>query len=600
MELFIKDETFQSLYNLDTFESFIWTDRYKGFGNFELYTPINQRILQIVDMLQEKMEEQLDCYIWSKDAKSTMIIEDLQIVTDVESGNHLTISGRGLESILERRIIWNQTSLDGNLQEGVEKLINESIINPSISDRKIPNFVFQYSQNEYIKKLEIRAQYTGDNLYDVIMGICDIYQLGFDVFLDSNNDFVFLFTVGEDRSYDQDQNPYVIFSTKYENIINSDYLESEKTLKNVTLVAGEDQGDSRKRVIVGEASGLARRELYTDARDIQSEPYAQELEDDKEILGAYEQQLSEDEESLSELIEASNEETEEYLKTMEEYAQLKKDYETRILSLNQRVSYYNSRIAAYVSSLSADQKISYDLRNQYKIQIENYENLIDECTNKINSYNDKLKNERTLTYDKVVQYEEGIEAEENKKSGYEDQKKPIEESKREEEKKLPDYEDTLDNYEKKISKYEGIVSDDEKTLSETIKASDNKAEEYLKRMEEYKEVEEAYENRITESKSKIEEYNLKIIEDEKALNELYDALLKQRGRKKLSENVYTKVFTSEIEAKKMFVYEKDFFKGDIVQIVNEYNMESRVRVSEIVRVQDVSGNSMYPTFEVVA
>lgn len=361
MEIFVMDEKFRSLYNLDTFESLIWTERYNGCGNFEFYTPVNQAILQVVNTIQQKMEAKLDCYAWLKESATTMVIEDLEITTDTETGNHLIVSGRGLESLLERRIIWEQTNLNGNLQNGVQKLINDAIINPKIADRKIPKFLFSASANEYVKELSLRAQYTGDNLYDTILTICDTYQLGFDVSLDMNNNFVFSLTYGEDRSYDQNKNPYVIFSPRYENIINSDYLESSKTLKNVTLVAGEDSGTSRRTRIVGSGSGLARRELYTDARDIQSE-----------------------------------------------------------------------------------------------------------------------------------------------------------------------------------------------------------------------------------------------VDGGKLTDAQYNALLDQRGSEKLVEHVYTKVFTGEIEATKTFVYDRDFFKGDVVQIVNEYGMESKVRVSEVVRVQDTNGYSMYPTFQVVA
>ena len=40
--------------------------------------------------------------------------------------------------------------------------------------------------------------------------------------------------------------------------------------RNIALVAGEGEGHLRKREIVGQASGLGRRELYVDARDLQS------------------------------------------------------------------------------------------------------------------------------------------------------------------------------------------------------------------------------------------------------------------------------------------------------------------------------------------
>lgn len=360
MELFVLDETFKSLYNLDVFESLIWTERYNGCGNFEFYTPVNQTILEVVNVIQKKMESKLDCYVWLKDSDSSMVIEEMRITTDVETGNHLIIAGRGLESLLERRIVWEQTILNGDFQKAMSRLISDAIISPKISDRKMPNFSFSESAKEYIKNLTIRAQYTGDNLYEVIVKNCDNYKLGFDVILDSNNNFVFSFSYGEDRSYDQETNPYVVFSPKFENIINSNYLESNKTLKNITLVAGEGEGSDRITRIVGSGKGLARREMYTDARDIRSETQ------------------------------------------------------------------------------------------------------------------------------------------------------------------------------------DGKLSDAE-----------------------------------------------------------YAALLDQRGNTDLAENIYTKVFTGEIETTRSFIYGRDFFKGDVVQIVNEYGMESKVRVSEIVRVQDTSGYSVYPTFQVV-
>ncbi len=53
--------------------------------------------------------------------------------------------------------------------------------------------------------------------------------------------FVFELYAGFDRSYDQTENPYVIFSPKFENIINSNYIESKASLKTVTLVGGEGE-----------------------------------------------------------------------------------------------------------------------------------------------------------------------------------------------------------------------------------------------------------------------------------------------------------------------------------------------------------------------
>lgn len=382
MEIFILDENFQSIYNIDMFESFIWTERFNGAGDFEFYTPVNSTILKVINHVQGKLAQNLDSYVWLRENGNCMIIENLEITTDAESGNHLIMSGRGLESILDRRIIWQMTSVaNKSLQEVIQTFINDSIISPAMADRKINNFIFTPIDNITVTSTKITKQWTGDNVYDVIHELCNTYNIGFDVLLNDRNQFEFKLLVGEDRSYDQDKNPYVVFSPKYENIINSNYLESSKTLKNVTLVAGEDEtvGGNRATRIVGGGVGMSRKELYTDARDLQSE-------------------------NSSTYSETTND---------------------------------SGGTTAYIGSGS------------------------------------------------------------------------------------------------------GIISEE------------------------------------------------------------YKARLDQRGTEKLAENRYTKTFTGEVEATKSFIYGRDFNKGDIVQIVNEYDMVSKVRVVELVRSQDINGYSMYPTFEVI-
>lgn len=262
MEIWILDESFQSVLLIDSFESLLWVERYNGYGSFEIYTNVNLNVLKMIKK---------NYYAWIKDSDSVMIIDTIQITTDVENGAKMIFSGRSLESILDHYIIWKQTTLSGKLQDGIKKLLTENIISPSIADRKLSNFIFQETDDPYIASLKLDAQYTGDNLYDTIYEICNICNIGFRVTLNEKYQFVFQLYSGKDRSYDQFENPYVIFSPKFENIVSSNYIESDKLFRNVALVAGEDSGADRKTLIVGSGSGLARRELYVDARDIQSE-----------------------------------------------------------------------------------------------------------------------------------------------------------------------------------------------------------------------------------------------------------------------------------------------------------------------------------------
>lgn len=599
MEIYLMDETFQTIYTLDIFESLIWTERYNGYGDFEFYTPVNDEVLNIVNVVQNKMRARKDCYVWMKESDTVMVIEDLEIKTDTEAGNHLTISGRGLESLLERRIIWTETSLNGNLQNGVKKLVDEAIINPSISDRKIPKFVFLSSTDEYIKSLTLKAQYTGDNLYETILSICNDFELGFDVILDQNDNFVFSLTYRNDYSFDQEENPYVIFSPNYENLINSDYLESGKTLKNVTLVAGEDSGTNRKRKVVGSATGLARRELYTDARDIQSESYMDQINEDTETLNGYKSTLSDIQKALSELNTTMKKEESDYAKNQETHNKFQTDYNRRVDIFRIRIDFYESEIEKYKKTLDQTQLSNFKKRNEYKEQSEALEKEIKACEDKINKYEDKIKNEQALTYEKLEEYESGIDDQKQKKEKKEKQKSTIDQKKTEIENDLPNFKDNVPDYEEKISKYTEIMESDQDTLEKDIIGSLSDTYTHNKKMSEYTKTESKYESDITYYQNLIDDLEYQIEIEKREIDDYYESLLYRRGSEKLSENVYTTVFTGEINATKTFIYGEDFLKGDIVQIVNEYGMISKAMVIEFVRVQDTDGYATYPTFQLM-
>lgn len=264
MDLIVLNTDLDAVSIIDNYKSLIWTDRYYAYGDFELFSSMNK---DIVNQIKQ------DYYLQSRHSEHVMIVEDLQIESDVEDGANIIITGRSLESILNRRIIWGQVTISGNLQNGIKYLLDLCIISPDDENRKIPNFIFEESTDPAITELSIEAQYTGDNLYDVIKIICEEMGIGFKVTLNDNKQFVFKLYAGLDRSYDQTEVPYVIFSPNFENIVNSNYIESKTAFKNVTLIGGEGEGSDRKysAISIEECSGLNRREIFTDARDISSD-----------------------------------------------------------------------------------------------------------------------------------------------------------------------------------------------------------------------------------------------------------------------------------------------------------------------------------------
>ena len=257
-EILVLNPNLEIIKNIDTLKSLIWTDRYYGAGDFEIYTPVN---LELMSFLQQ------DYYLWRKGSEHLMMIESIEIECDLEEGDHLIVTGRSLEFILDRRIVWEQTILTGNFQDTIQTLLNENVISPAIEDRKISNFIFEPSTDPNILFLDenytVDAQIErGTNLYEAILTLCFERGVGFKITL-SDDKFIFKLYKGQDRSYDQFDNPYVVFSSNFENLMNSNYIETKTNLKTVTLVDGED-----KSTVVGGGSGLTRREIYTDAKSI--------------------------------------------------------------------------------------------------------------------------------------------------------------------------------------------------------------------------------------------------------------------------------------------------------------------------------------------
>ena len=275
MEVYVLNTSFETVKLIDDFISLIWTDRYDEAGDFELHLAMDTDLLQYLKQ---------DYYLWNRESEHMMIIESVSIEPNVESGNKLKITGRSLESLLDRRIIWGQKILSCPVYIGVKEILDDNFINPRDSKRKVANFIFDEDINdERITSPDIRleTQYDGESVYEVISSLCKENKIGFKITLNSKNQFVFKLYAGADRTYRQTANPYVIFSPKFDNLLNSSYLESKKDYKNVTLVGGEGEGSERKTKVVGDnnISGLDRREIYTSAGGVSSNAYEGTLAD---------------------------------------------------------------------------------------------------------------------------------------------------------------------------------------------------------------------------------------------------------------------------------------------------------------------------------
>lgn len=250
MELYILDPSFNPLDVIDSYSSLIWATRYYTAGDFELYLPASNKMMSL---LKE------DYFIKRPDKKQLMQIKRVQLETDAENGDFLIVSGVSTKKIVHQRIVWNQTNLSGKAEESIHRIINENVINPVTTQRKIPNFILGGLKG-YTDTLTM--QVTGDYVDTVVETICKQFKWGWDILFE-NGKLVFEVFTGQDNG--------VTFSKVFDNLIKSNYQRDKSNFANVALIAGEGEGINRRTSSINDTvSGLERYETFVDARDLSS------------------------------------------------------------------------------------------------------------------------------------------------------------------------------------------------------------------------------------------------------------------------------------------------------------------------------------------
>jgi len=271
IEITVLNSDLRAIAKLDKYQSFIWTDRYNDAGEFELCLPVTAKYAQSIKK---------GYYLTIPTSNRRMIVETIKIETDNETGNIYHMSGRSLESILDRRIVWKQTNVNGSVQNAIQSILNENMINPTDIRRRIDNMTFIPSVDPRVTSVNYTqtAQYMGESLFDIVKKVCQSYHLGFKMTYESGN-FIFELYAGTDRSHNQTYNSYVAFSPSNDNLLNSNYLESIKNYKNLLWIGGEGEGATRTFIkhflefnddTASEKTGLERREIYIDCHDVSS------------------------------------------------------------------------------------------------------------------------------------------------------------------------------------------------------------------------------------------------------------------------------------------------------------------------------------------
>ena len=269
------------------FSSLIWTVRIVEEGEFEFYTLVSEKLIDTF-----KIGWFLFCdkfYDEATDTAALMIIKSLEISSDADEGKKLTVRGKDLKDILNRRIVWGRVAfpINSNCKTIITTLLNDNLINPqdwtrtyqdsdtgSITqtvlgaDRRIDDFIIIQNEDTFPETTG-EVQYENETLYDVIVGLCNEYKFGFSILYNFNTGkFEFRFLNYNYKTYDQNVNPPVIFSPQYQNLRDSKYIESAEKEKTVGLVTGEGDEYNAMYAVVGSGTGLNRKEVGISGSDV--------------------------------------------------------------------------------------------------------------------------------------------------------------------------------------------------------------------------------------------------------------------------------------------------------------------------------------------
>lgn len=186
-------------YVIDAYISCIWTRRYGSYYDFQIQIPATERNMSNIHMYdfvyrsKDRLPytSQLEEDLGIPPVKNVMMIEKIEI-EDNDDKHIMTISGRGVEAVFARMIMWTKATQQGKLK---------SVINSLLLQNGIYANVFDTEYREYWANVRYQCQQSGDYT-DYIPNSCrhmdidlvydndDIKPYDNDILCDTVNDYL--------------------------------------------------------------------------------------------------------------------------------------------------------------------------------------------------------------------------------------------------------------------------------------------------------------------------------------------------------------------------------------------------------------------------
>lgn len=220
---------------------------------------------------------------WIRGAAEAAVIEDRTIEEGYRT-NRITAQGRFLSSYMDRRLIRPRVNFSGRVEVAMRQLLAGAEPLPRVELGTLVGFT---------DTISFQASYK--NLLTYEQKLAQTANFGFRFRPDfTEKKIAFEVFKGKDRTLSQTENSRVVFSEQYDNLDKVRMRETNQIKKTCVYIGGQidESTGTRKVVSFGtELTGLERRELFVDARDMAPDDLTEAEYEEKLLQRGHEKQL---------------------------------------------------------------------------------------------------------------------------------------------------------------------------------------------------------------------------------------------------------------------------------------------------------------------
>jgi hypothetical protein len=271
MEWYTLDDALRRDQVIEEFNSFIWTERYSAWGDFQIIAPYSADCKAL--LAPKKMLAMQGSY-------RVMIIDTVSDDTDENGERLLTVTGKSIEDLLDDRVAMPALAdttttpnwvITGTPDYVANFMFHSVCVEGAISDNDtIPFFTegqLIQSGNIPFPTVEITVTASPDTLYNSIKNVCDTYSLGFRLVRNGETGQIYFeIYTGNDLTTGQTLMSPVIFDPNLHSLQQISQLVSTAQLKTVAYVfASNGAVIVNAPGVVSSVSGADRRVLLVNS-----------------------------------------------------------------------------------------------------------------------------------------------------------------------------------------------------------------------------------------------------------------------------------------------------------------------------------------------